>query len=382
VKLFRWRGLTSKTAFRDRVCGAVRERLSTASVEPTEDLGIAITGLPDRDRLDIWLGRAYDEFRAAPANADEIVARWVRFIESSASSASRAIDAERIVPVVKERHWLDEQRAALPRASPRFSPLIEPYNDELVVVYAEYRDGLHFPDYTDFEPLGSPAELRARALANLRSLIGTPTVTGEEGAYLLGVGGTLDASLLLLDEVTQDERLDLTGDPVIAVSDRGSFWVADAANPWAVFRTAAGVARCFRTEPYPISRQLFRRSSSRYDPLDPALRDDSHPIPDISVIDVHGVKRGGGSDLAIIIATPLRADARSVFRLFRKLDGYLDEINTQEYARQCGPPTPAVTKINVRLHGGSDPVIRELLAGARDWVDKRNASLFVGELGS
>ena len=78
------------------------------------------------------------------------------------------------------------------------------------------------------------------------------------------------------------------------------------------------------------------RRSGRFVLLDPQEVDDSHPIPDISVIDVHGMRQNGGSTMAVVIATPMQADPRSVYRLFRKLDGHLEYIKTAAYREQCG----------------------------------------------
>jgi hypothetical protein len=179
---------------------------------------------------------------------------------------------------------------------------------------------------------------------------------------------------------SDDPRLHISGNPLIGVSDRGSFWVADDANPWAVFSVAAGVARCYRSEQFPISMHLFCKSATTWEPLDPSPVDDAHPIPNLEVIDIHAVKKGGGSDLVVVVASPLQADARSIFRLVRKLDGYLQEINSDQYRNECGAPRPDATSIIVRLHPRSDPAVEEVLAAGVSWAGARNASLQVEKI--
>jgi hypothetical protein len=100
-------------------------------------------------------------------------------------------------------------------------------------------------------------------------------VVGSDGCYLLGAGGTLDSSLVLLDEVLEDPRLQISGKPLIGVSDRGSFWVVDDANPWAVFNASTGVAKCYRSEQYAISMNLYQRSGRVWEPLDCGPVDDT-----------------------------------------------------------------------------------------------------------
>jgi hypothetical protein len=147
-----------------------------------------------------------------------------------------------------------------------------------------------------------------------------------------------------------------------------------------VFRVALLVSNCHRTGFYPISPSLFHRSEDRWEPLDPAPVDDSHAIPNLGVIDVHAIKKGGGSDLVIVVASPLGADARSIFRLFRKVDGYLEAINADGYRKECGSPRPKNTSIIVRLHPRSDPAVERILKSRASWAKERCASLRVEKI--
>lgn len=378
MSLFRWPGRTSKVAFRDRVSVALQEKLPQATIKSIGELELQIIGFGSGKSLSVWLGRAYDEFCANPAEANEIIARHVRSALATADDV--AVEKDRIIPIVKSRDWITSQLANVDEAG-RFDPWLEPYNADLVVIFAEYRDGIRYVHRSDFEPLGLTAEaIREQALANVRRLIGEINVVGRDGCYLLGAGGTLDSSLLLLDEILENPGLNISGRPLIAISDRGSFWVADDANPSAVFNVVAGVARCYRTEQYPISMNLYYRPGLIWEPLDSVPVDDTHPIPNLQVIDIHAVKQGGGCDLVVVVASPLRADARSIFRLARKLDVYLQEINSDTYRNECGEPNPGTTSIIVRIHPRSDPAIEDVLIAASSWAEKRNASLRVEKI--
>lgn len=383
MKLLPWRGRTSKPAFRDRVCAALRDRMPEARIEARAELEIRISDLPSRAQVDIWLERVYDEFCQAPHEAAAIIERTV---ESAALAASDPpLDLDRIIPTLEPHDWLDCLRLPQPdlpdAAKAGFTPWVEPFNSELCVVYAEYRDGIRYGQRADLAALGlSSQNVRERALANLRRMIEEVTVAGSGGSYLLGAGGTLDASLMLLDEVIGDPRLTITGQPLVGVSDRGSCWVADDSNPWAVFHVTASVAHCHRSEPYPISPSLYQRSGRGWEPLDPSPVDATHPIPDLHVIDMHAVRKSGGSDLLLVIASPLAADARSIFRLCRKLDSYLEAVNSDEFARSYGPPAVATTTIIVRLHPRCDPAVADILTTAASWAMDRNASLRVEKI--
>jgi len=108
--------------------------------------------------------------------------------------------------------------------------------------------------------------------------------------------------------------------------------------------------------------------------------DPTHPIPSLSALDVHAIKKGGGSDLTIVIASPLRADERSQKRLLDKIDIYLRYIQSPEYERVCGTPTCENTGVIVRIHGGSATEIFELLERCKPWVAKSRATLQVSVL--
>jgi len=103
--------------------------------------------------------------------------------------------------------------------------------------------------------------------------------------------------------------------------------------------------------------------------------DANHPIPSLSVVDVHAVKKGGGADLAIIVASPLMADEYSQTRLLNKIEGYLGFISSEVFAKGCGMPTAENTMIVVHIHPASDPAIFDLLERSKPWVLSNNATL-------
>lgn len=105
--------------------------------------------------------------------------------------------------------------------------------------------------------------------------------------------------------------------------------------------------------------------------------DEEHPIPNLDVLDINAVKKGGGSDLIVVVASPLQADDRSLKRLRRKLDGYLEFLNSEEFRAESGVPSPDNTQIIVKIHRDSAPEVFELLNRSRDWVRNNAATLVV-----
>ena len=114
---------------------------------------------------------------------------------------------------------------------------------------------------------------------------------------------------------------------------------------------------------------------------DPQFIDDpNHPIPYVFNCDVNGVKKSGGSDLVVIVASPLSDDERSLNRLMKKIEMYIRFISSNEFRAESGEPTPENTYIKVKLHLDSSPVARELLFRCHDWVRANNATLEVENL--
>ena len=355
---------------------AVREQYPHTRPRADGELDVVIEGLRSGDTHYYSLDRAYQEFEKNPADVDEILKRWLGFIADFENPSDIPGKLAGLVPMIKDRSWVEAQREAARLGNAQLEMWIEDYNTDLIVAYAEFRSGIHYPSKDDFAMLGkSNAELREIALRNLRQRTCQRSVVGGDGSYLVGAGGNLEASLLLDDELWHDARLRVRGKVLVGVPDRDSLVVSGDADPVRVFEIAAAVTRLYRSERYPISDKLFIRSGDRFQPLDGGLVDDGHPVPNLDVIDVYGKKKGGGATLGLVIASPISADARSIYRLFRKLNGYLNYISSSEYKDECGVPNPDTTQIVVNAHTALDQRVIDLLNSISPWVRQQQASL-------
>ena len=105
--------------------------------------------------------------------------------------------------------------------------------------------------------------------------------------------------------------------------------------------------------------------------------DEEHPVPDLGVVDVNTVKTGGGADLFIIVASPLAAEKRSLVRLLRKVEVYLEFLQSDAFQEESGPVTPESTSIVVKMHRDSAKEAFELLYRNAEWVRSNGATLVV-----
>jgi hypothetical protein len=195
-------------------------------------------------------------------------------------------------------------------------------------------------------------------------------------ACIINVGGNFEASQILLDDFWADPHVGERS--LIAIPDRNSLALSIDDTPTAVWSLAEAAARLSRSELYPITSLLFaRRDAGPMLAIDSAQDDESHPIPRLDIVDLSGIRHDGGVDLVIVMASPLDGSARSVFRLFTKIDGYLNHLGSQEFVRECGPPSAETTRIVVDIPRSSSSDIFELLEAAAPWVRARNARLDV-----
>ena len=114
--------------------------------------------------------------------------------------------------------------------------------------------------------------------------------------------------------------------------------------------------------------------------LDRPVQDPEHPIPDLGVVDVNKVKVGGGSDLFVVVASPLGGDAYSLSRLLRKIEAYLEFTLTPAYVAESGLANPSNTRIVVKLHPDSSALALELLRRNVQWALNNGVTLVVEPL--
>lgn len=373
--IFKWRGRISRADFRRRYIDAVLAAAPALQCTegPDDDLDVRIEGAGEYTDVRVSLERAYAEFEKDPGDCDEILARWVRTIDHL-WLPPEPLDLRNIVPMIKDRSWLDVQVAPGREMPPRDSVdslWIDDYNEELIVVYAEHNKGFSYPPRSYFLAAGvRPEQIRELALANIRARTQDREIGAINGAWMVTAGGNFEASLLLDDELWADPKFSEGATLLVSVPERDGIFACTDDSVSAVWNLATMASHGVRTQPYPITGRLFVRAGNRFELLDLNDDDDDHPIPALGVVDISARLKDGTARYVIVIATPLAKDPRSVFRLFRKLDGYLGLIESK---KEPGP----MSEIEINIHRGSDPAIFALLAVLPAYVSSRGARLIV-----
>ncbi len=173
-----------------------------------------------------YLDNAYMVYRDDPASLDDILERYGRSALDQMSGEERVFRREDIVPIIKDRAYIEEiaaMIAAQTREAPAGIPLhYEALNSELVILYAnDGADSLQFIDSDDVSSLGiEPDALLELAKGNLRGRLPGVDIAGDATLSMLTAGGNFEASLLLFDSLWTAENFPVKGDIVVFVPAR------------------------------------------------------------------------------------------------------------------------------------------------------------------
>ncbi len=173
-------------------------------------------------------------------------------------------DERRIVPLIKPRHWLLQQDQADHNWSA--AHVVEPLNDELVVLYAEDQpERLRYLNRAALMPrtLTLP-QLRALALENLMRLL--PGVELHKGALvsMLTAGGCYEASLLLVSDFWASHGVAAPGELIVAAPARDVLLLASSANPAAITHLRHLADTTWQQSTHALSRSLFVFRQGRF----------------------------------------------------------------------------------------------------------------------
>jgi hypothetical protein len=367
VGIFNWRGRTSEKNFRRRFIASLQGVAPALQcVESAEnDLDFSIGDTGEIRNATISLHRAYEEFKQDPSAYDDLFERWRRSLQHLWTPPV-PLDPANLVPMIKDRSWLTTNYPP----GHEHDCWHEPLNEELIVVYASHDGGFRYPPRSEWTSAGVDADrVRALSLANLRARTPERSVTAFEGVLVIGVGGNFEASQFVDPELWESEVFRSAPDLLVAVPERDLLLASTDISVAAVWELASKAAYAASHVRYPITAQLMIREGEDFRVLDASVVDDNHPIPALDVLDVVA-ESDTVHRFAIVIATPLAPDPRSAFRLFRKLDGYLNHIGAT-----CKPPLKA--EIVIDLHGQSHEAYFALLAGQAPYVASRGAKLVV-----
>jgi uncharacterized protein YtpQ (UPF0354 family) len=255
----------SPSEFTSEFASAMRKADSSLQVEVVAELELKITPSNGNARTS-FLNNAYDTYKQDPEAKDDLIARFV--------TVGLAVDNDvdfhrtRIVPIVKDRPWIEEvQQASLKaKGSKPLSLVFEDLNEELVVIYAlDSPTNIRYLTPDDLQREGlEVTHLRTLACDNLRKLLPELKRHGDNGFYMFTADGSYEASLILFEKLWTDKELKVDGEVVIAIPARDVLIVTGSNNAPGLTRMRQTVEKIAAEAPYRLTTKLFIHRNGRF----------------------------------------------------------------------------------------------------------------------
>jgi uncharacterized protein YtpQ (UPF0354 family) len=249
-------------AFTQEFARALARTRPSANVSVAGDLKLTIKETDGLVR-NIHLNNAYNEYKLDPQRFDDLVATFSAIFSQSASKQA-GLDRTRIIPVIKDRQWLDELHNTLKAKGVAQQHLADRFNDELVIVYAQ-DDPNRMRYLTTQEDFGlSREELRSLAVANLKRVLPKIEMGRVGDVALMSAGGNYEASLLLIDDIWSSGQIQVNGDIVVAIPTRDTLLVTGSRSRSGLKLVRELTAKFKAQGPYELTDTLFRYRDGRF----------------------------------------------------------------------------------------------------------------------
>lgn len=249
--------IMSPDDFSEMFARKIRDARPQATVEIVEPLRLSLKTRESQEST-VYLTSAYDVYKQSPTSIDEILERYVAGSLEKLTAPVK-IDPSKIVPVVKDRAWLDQMRAASREEDGSDGLVFDELNEQLVIVYAEDApNSLSYFGPGDLVTAGvERSGLRQLAANNLVRMLPKIERRGRDGVYMISAGGDFETSLLAIGTVWKKENFDVRGDFVFAIPARGILYVTGSEDPSGIATVRGHAATDYRDSSYRISPELF-----------------------------------------------------------------------------------------------------------------------------
>ena len=249
-------------AFTQEFARALARTRPSSNVSVAGDLKLTIKETDGLVR-NIQLNNAYNEYKLDPQRFDDLVATFSAIFSQSGSKEA-GLDRSRIIPVIKDRQWLDELHNTLKAKGFAQQHLADRFNDELVIVYAQ-DDPNRMRYLTTQEDFGlSREELRSLAVANLKRVLPKIEMGRVGDVALMSAGGNYEASLLLIDDIWSSGQIQVNGDIVVAIPTRDTLLVTGSRSRSGLKLVRELSAKFKAQGPYELTDTLFRYRDGRF----------------------------------------------------------------------------------------------------------------------
>jgi uncharacterized protein YtpQ (UPF0354 family) len=259
--------VVSPREFTGEFAKALRQANPELKVAVVKDLELSLTTADGRESTS-FLDNAYDTYKQDPEAKADVIKRFVAASLEGIVLVRDEIDRTRIVPIIKDRPWLEETRQALLSRGVKEAPehVYEDFSSDLIILYAEDSPkNIRYLGPKDLELAKiQRSELRALASENLTRLLPKIERHGTNGLYMITSGGDYEASLLVLDSIWSSGQMDVNGDVVIAIPTRDLLLVTGSRNEQGIAKIRQMAREASTGGSYRLTQKLFVYRSGKF----------------------------------------------------------------------------------------------------------------------
>jgi uncharacterized protein YtpQ (UPF0354 family) len=257
--------------FTEQVIRVIGERAPEVKVEVLRPLQLKLR-TPAGASHDMFLDNAFTQAQKAPDSCRLVIRNYVISALEVFQAADKPIDRERIVPVIKDRAYVEEVRTAMRERNPTADGpelVYEEYNEQLLILYAEdSSQNIRYLTPANLQELGLDMPgLRTLAIRNLPDAVPPVKVEEANGVCMIIAGGDYEASLILWDELWEGGRLPIEGEIVVAIPSRDLLLATSRGNAHAVALMRQLAQKVASEAAYRLTPLLFVRRSGRFEAL-------------------------------------------------------------------------------------------------------------------
>jgi uncharacterized protein YtpQ (UPF0354 family) len=254
----------SPRAFTEEIANAIRTAVPSAKVWIERELEVEITYRNGQNVL-AELAASYDAYRKEPERLKGIIDLHIERLKTDEYAKGQVrLDHSKIVPVIKNRKWLEDAERRIKAAGVKQTQLVDDFVDDLVVAYAEDTDKI-FRYIARHEYKGRWENLRSLALENLKRVTPKIQIHGlTKDVAGVSVGDDYTSSLLLVNGLwSSPERFKVKGDVVVAIPSRELILVTGTENG-KISEFRRYVANVYAKGQFPLSQTLLVYRDNRF----------------------------------------------------------------------------------------------------------------------
>lgn len=238
-----------------------------AQAKVVGELELEISFPGSSEPLRAFLDNAFRDYSQSPKDKATILARYVGALAESRDRAATPIDPARILPVVRDREFV-EQASRVPRKGDKpVEVASEQLNEDLYVMYvADSEHSVRYLSEADLvEAKVDRANLRKQSMENLRRLYPEVQMMGANGIFMVRLDGTYESSLLLSENLWGRPELAVRGEIIAAVPTRDLLLITGTLEREGLEMVRKVVAEASSTGSYRVSSKLFIRRDGNFE---------------------------------------------------------------------------------------------------------------------